>query len=305
VRLPAPTSVAQSDPGVHLGPLLLLPRPAAKPAIAGADKKPGTGEAGAPNQLTLSKEITGALPPRVERPTATPGRTEAVASPTPIAVPRIAPPRASDEPDPAAAKPKIALLLVPPLQSSYVPLPPGPAPSAAAPPAPAAPKPQESPVTAAPPAPPAPPTSAGRPAPTPNPPTAIGDGRRPGPTTPAADPAQPSDSESDPFARIGSANLLRDGKLEVQFGRKVKTVRPKVPLVGQIDAFAMVNPSVTLKVNIDPTGKVTHAMIHKSSGSNEIDQPCLIAMYEWWFEPLKDKSGRPIPDSLLFTISFR
>jgi hypothetical protein len=28
-------------------------------------------------------------------------------------------------------------------------------------------------------------------------------------------------------------------------------------------------------------------------------------MYEWWFEPLKDKSGKPIPDTLLFTIGFR
>ena len=37
----------------------------------------------------------------------------------------------------------------------------------------------------------------------------------------------------------------------------------------------------------------------------EADQPCLVAMYEWWFEPLKDKNGRAIPEVTLFTISFK
>jgi TonB family protein len=63
--------------------------------------------------------------------------------------------------------------------------------------------------------------------------------------------------------------------------------------------------SVTLKVNIDAAGKVTKARVHKSSGSNEIDQPCVVAMYEWWFEPLRDKAGNAVPDAVLFTITFR
>ena len=53
------------------------------------------------------------------------------------------------------------------------------------------------------------------------------------------------------------------------------------------------------------SGKVTAVDVFKSSGSNEIDQPCLIAMYDWWFEPLRDKAGRPVPDTILFTINFR
>ena len=133
---------------------------------------------------------------------------------------------------------------------------------------------------------------------------ATGDGRRPGASTPAADPAQQSDSESDAFAKIGSYNA-RDGKLDPQFGRRVKTVRPKIPIVGQVDAFAMGKASVTLKVNIDTTGKVTSARVHKSSGSNEIDQPCVVAMYEWWFEPLRDTAGNAVPDAVLFTITFQ
>jgi TonB family protein len=130
-----------------------------------------------------------------------------------------------------------------------------------------------------------------------------GDGRRPGANSTAADPAQQSDSESDAFAKIGSYNA-RDGKLDPQFGRKVKTVRPKLPIVGQVDAFAMGRASVTLKVNIDATGKVTKTRVHKSSGSNEIDQPCVVAMYEWWFEPLRDRAGNAVPDAVLFTITF-
>jgi TonB family protein len=131
-----------------------------------------------------------------------------------------------------------------------------------------------------------------------------GDGRRPGANSAAADPAQQSDSESDAFAKIGSYNA-RDGKLDPQFGRKVKTVRPKLPIVGQVDAFAMGKASVTLKINIDATGKVTKARVHKSSGSNEIDQPCVVAMYEWWFEPKRGADGRAVPDVFQFGISFR
>ena len=67
----------------------------------------------------------------------------------------------------------------------------------------------------------------------------------------------------------------------------------------------MIRPSVTFKLNISAEGNVTAVTVHKSSGSNEIDLPCLEAMYDWWIEPLKDKTGKPIPDTILFTIDFR
>jgi TonB family protein len=125
-----------------------------------------------------------------------------------------------------------------------------------------------------------------------------------GANQPAADSAQESDSESDPFAKIGSA-AFRDGKVDVRFGRKIKTTRPKVPIVGQLDSLSLRNPRVVLKVNIDPSGKVTSVSVHKSSGSTAIDEPCQVAMYDWWFEPLKDSSGKPIADCQLFVIAFR
>ena len=156
------------------------------------------------------------------------------------------------------------------------------------------------PQAAPPPTPPSPPVSLAAQVP-----AATGDGRRPGAPRPGGDPGNPSDSDSDPFSKIGNAQVLRDGRLDVRFGRKIKAVRPHIPIVGQIDSFTMANPSVTLKVSIDESGKVTEVTIFKSSGSNEIDQPTLIALYDWWFEPLKNRSGKPIPDCVLFTINYR
>ena len=118
-----------------------------------------------------------------------------------------------------------------------------------------------------------------------------------------ADPAPMSDSESDPFSVLGSAEY-RDGRLSVRAGRKVKSRRPRIGLAGQVDLYQRKGAQVTLRVATDAAGKVTGVEIVKSSGSNEIDQPCLVAMYDWWFEPKKDKSGNPIADRFDFTIGF-
>lgn len=123
-------------------------------------------------------------------------------------------------------------------------------------------------------------------------------------TPPAADPAPQSDSESDPFSKIGSVEF-RPGKVDVRFGRKVKTTRPHLTLAGQYDLAAQAAPRVMLKVKTDETGKVIDVAVIQSSGSNEIDAPCQRAVYDWWFEPPKDASGKPVPDVILFTIDFR
>jgi outer membrane biosynthesis protein TonB len=47
---------------------------------------------------------------------------------------------------------------------------------------------------------------------------------------------------------------------------------------------------------------VQNVEILQSSGSNNIDQPCKVAVYNWWFEPQKDKDGRPLPDLWVVTI---
>jgi protein TonB len=121
---------------------------------------------------------------------------------------------------------------------------------------------------------------------------------------PSGDPAPMSDSESDPFSRLGTATF-QDGALHIQFGRKVKTRKPKVLLAGQVDLISLRRASVVLKINIDETGKVTEVRVAKSSGSNDIDQPTRVAVYDWWFEPKTNAAGQPVPDEIQFTISWR
>lgn len=133
---------------------------------------------------------------------------------------------------------------------------------------------------------------------------ATGDGRTPGLPQPAADPLPQSESDSDPFARI-SANLkFRNGKLVERWGRLVKTTRPQINVAGQIDLLALNGPTVVLEVHIDKTGKVTDVKVAHSSGSNQIDEPTRLAVYDWWFEPAKDKSGKPVNDIIFFTVEF-
>ncbi|MDB5295985.1 MAG: Gram-negative bacterial TonB protein C-terminal [Phycisphaerales bacterium] len=151
--------------------------------------------------------------------------------------------------------------------------------------------------------PPSPVTAVMPPAAALKPSAASGRAGRPGPPTPAADPAQESESEVDAFSKI-EAFIRRDGKVDPQFGREVKTVRPKMLPVSMIDAY-MGARTVTLKVRIAPDGHVTSVAVHRSSGSNEVDQPCVVAMYDWWFEPLRNKSGKAVPDTVLFTLNFR
>ena len=119
-----------------------------------------------------------------------------------------------------------------------------------------------------------------------------------------ADPAPKSESESDAFSVLGSAQF-RAGRVSVQSGRQVKTRRPRVGLAGMVELAHRGRAEVELKVRVDPTGKVTNVDIARSSGSNDIDQPCRVAMYDWWFEPKKDAAGRPVSDKFRFTISFR
>jgi TonB family protein len=122
---------------------------------------------------------------------------------------------------------------------------------------------------------------------------------------PAADPARMSDSESDAFSQLGTV-VFRDGGLDVRAGRKIKTKRPKLLLAARIwDAIVIQRPEVTLKIDTDETGKVTSVIVLKSSGSNEIDQPTRVAVYDWWFEPKVDAKGHPLPDQFKFVIGYR
>jgi TonB family protein len=132
-----------------------------------------------------------------------------------------------------------------------------------------------------------------------------GDGRQRGVPPAAGNPLPQSESDSDPFSRIsGNITIPRAGRLEIRMGRKVKTTRPQVNIAGQLDLIALNNPTVVLEVHIAPTGNVTDVRVARSSGSNGIDEPTRVAVYEWWFEPARDKSGKPVPDVIYFAVQF-
>jgi hypothetical protein len=40
----------------------------------------------------------------------------------------------------------------------------------------------------------------------------------------------------------------------------------------------------------------------RSSGSNNIDLPCIESVHNWWFEPKKDKDGHNLADAWVVTI---
>jgi TonB family protein len=101
-----------------------------------------------------------------------------------------------------------------------------------------------------------------------------------------ADPAPQSDSESDAFSVLGSVQY-RSGRVSVQSGRQVKTRRPKIGLAGMVELAQRSSAHVELNVSVDSSGAVTNVEVARSSGSNNIDQPCRVAMYDWWFEPKK------------------
>jgi TonB family protein len=118
---------------------------------------------------------------------------------------------------------------------------------------------------------------------------------------PAADAAPESDSESDAFARIGSAQF-KNGKLDVRLGRKVKTVKPRFTIKGGLDRISIVNPVTVVMVTIADTGKVSEVRVIRSSGSNELDLPWVLAVYKWWFEPATDAAGKATSDVVQLTL---
>jgi len=120
----------------------------------------------------------------------------------------------------------------------------------------------------------------------------------------SADPLPESDSESDAFSNVGTVEV-RQGRVEARFGRKVKTTRPRISIAGTLDLMSLDYPTVVLKVKTDATGKVTSVGVLRSSGSVDLDHPTEMAVYDWWIEPPKDKDGHPLPDVMVWKISFR
>jgi TonB family protein len=107
---------------------------------------------------------------------------------------------------------------------------------------------------------------------------------------PAADPAVMSDSESDPFSAGGDkhAVVVRDGRVDVRLGRKVKTIRPHLSFASRMDLMSMQFPRMVVRMHIHGDGSVRRVDIVKSTGSAAADQEVKVALYQWWFEPTKE-----------------
>ena len=125
-----------------------------------------------------------------------------------------------------------------------------------------------------------------------------------GSAAPPADAAIMSDSESDAFAKGGSVEFV-DGRVDVRFGRKVKTVRPQLSFAARYDLMGMAVPRMVVRVKVDAAGNVRLVDIVKSTGSDSADQAVKVALYQWWFEPPKDKSGATLGDVVEFPIVWR
>jgi TonB family protein len=134
-------------------------------------------------------------------------------------------------------------------------------------------------------------------------PTAVANARGglPGPSAEAADPAPDTARESDPFSKIPAVEF-RDGKVAARDGRQIKPVRPRLSEIAQRDLLGLQFPTILAKVRIDKTGKVTDVTLLRGSGSEAIDQPVYRALWNWWFEPPKDKKGNPLDDTQLVAI---
>jgi TonB family protein len=67
----------------------------------------------------------------------------------------------------------------------------------------------------------------------------------------------------------------------------------------------MAAPSLVVEAHIDPAGRVTEVDLPKKTGSAAIDEPTRNAVYQWVFEPTRDKQGRAIADVIFFEIDYR
>jgi TonB family protein len=126
-------------------------------------------------------------------------------------------------------------------------------------------------------------------------------GGLPGPPVPPADAAEDTGLESDPFSRIPGVEF-HNGKVEARSGRQVKPVRPRLTEAGRRDLLALQFPTILFKVRIDPSGNVQDVKVLRGSGSEAVDMPVYRAMWQWWFEPPKDKQGKPQADVQLVAI---
>jgi TonB family protein len=129
--------------------------------------------------------------------------------------------------------------------------------------------------------------------------------QNPGVPTSAGKPIPQSESDSDPFMRSKGSIEFHNGRLDIQFGRRVKTVNPQIGIAGELDAIALNSPTLIVEVHIEPSGRVSKVELVRKSGSVALDEPTVNAVYQWTFEPARDKNGSPIADVITFSFGYR
>lgn len=117
----------------------------------------------------------------------------------------------------------------------------------------------------------------------------------------AVAPASHSDTDSVPFTRANHATF-KNGQMVGRLGRRVRTTHIAFGLAAEADAISLADPRVVLGVTVDAAGNVQNVVVLRSSGSDSIDLPSQNAVYNWWFEPLKNPAGRGLPDVWVVTI---
>ena len=116
---------------------------------------------------------------------------------------------------------------------------------------------------------------------------------------PPADPAPQGDSESAAFSSAGGVDF-RGGKVEARLGRRHRITRPRINLAGMVDTVSLRHLALQMELRIDATGNVVAARIVQSCGSDQIDQACRLAAYEWWFEPRQGNASETFTFGIRF-----
>jgi TonB family protein len=110
-----------------------------------------------------------------------------------------------------------------------------------------------------------------------------------------------SDTESIALAKINSG-IFKAGRLVGRKGLKVKTTLPRFGDASYADIQMLGGVRTVVQARVDADGNVQDVQVVQTSGSQNVDQDCKTAVWNWTLEPEKDKTGRPV--DYTWTIAF-
>ena len=76
----------------------------------------------------------------------------------------------------------------------------------------------------------------------------------------------------------------------------------------KLEAQRRANRDAAAALGLHPYGSRVDGIITNAAAralhSETADQEVKVALYQWWIEPTKDSTGKPVPDVIPFSISF-